>query len=413
MRTAVLLLALSGALTQAPQPAWRTQVVMLGTGTPIPSPDRSGPAVAVIVDDAAYLFDAGAGVVRRAAAAGQAGVKAFAPAQPGGQPSPRFERVFITHLHSDHTLGLADAIFTPWIQGREAPLDVYGPAGLARLVQSILDGNAADIRERIEAPAGPSKDGWRARAHEVTPGEIFRDARVTVRAFAVPHSKWPQAFGYRIDTPDRSIVISGDTVESDAVANACNGCDILIHEVISDAVFRAYPPERQAYHGAAHTLATQVGRVATKGRAKLLVLTHVLSHGVSDDVVLAEVRSTYAGRVVLAKDLDVFPSASQEQESGTTRVAVTGQIRGRVFDEYGASIPDAFVTVQPWNPEADLTRFEVVTDVRGRFDFGGVRPGAYRVTGTARGYGTTVMMQEVAAGVETDVTIVVRRNTGS
>lgn len=307
MKIALLLLALTGALLQtAPQPGVRTQVVMLGTGTPIPDPDRSGPAVAVVVDGTAYLFDAGSGVVRRAAAAGRAGVMAFAPAQQGGQPSPRFDRIFITHLHSDHTLGLADAIFTPWIQGRAAPMDVYGPPGLARLVQSILDGNADDIKERMAAPAGPSPEGWRARAHEVTPGEIFRDTRVTVRAFAVPHSQWPQAFGYRIDTPDRSIVISGDTVESDAVASACNGCDILIHEAISDAAFRAYPPERQAYHGAAHTLASQVGRVATKGRAKLLVLTHVLSHGVADDVVLAEVRSTYAGRVVFAKDLDVY-----------------------------------------------------------------------------------------------------------
>ncbi len=406
MKSWLALLAITLPLMHTtPQPALRTQVVMLGTGTPIPNPDRSGPAVAVIVDDAAYLFDAGSGVVRRAAAAGRAGVKAFAPAQPGGQPSPRFERIFITHLHSDHTLGLADAIFTPWIQGREAPIDVYGPPGLARLVQSILDGNADDIQERIAAPAGPSKDGWRARAHEVKPGEIFRDARVTVRAFAVPHSKWPQAFGYRIDTPDRSIVISGDTVESDAVAAACDGCDILIHEAISDAAFRAYPPERQAYHGAAHTLASQVGRVATKGRAKLLVLTHVLSHGVADDVVMAEVKSTYAGPVVFAKDLDVVTGGAP------ARTAVAGQVRGRVFDEFGASIPEASVSFQPWETTSRLSTFGATTDVRGRFDFGGVAPGVYRVTATALGYETTVMKQEVVAGVETEVTIVVRRRS--
>src|SRR4051812_36184293 len=101
----------------------RTQIVMLGTGTPIPDPDRMGAGVAIIVDSVAYLFDAGTGVVRRAAAAGKNGVKAFAPPSPSAQPAPKFDRVFLTHLHSDHTLGLADVIFTPWIQGREAPLD--------------------------------------------------------------------------------------------------------------------------------------------------------------------------------------------------------------------------------------------------------------------------------------------------
>ena len=139
--------------------ASRTQVVMLGTGTPIPDPDRAGPAVAVVVDSVAYLFDAGAGVGRRAAAAGVKGIKAFAPRTPNGQPSPRFDRVFLTHLHSDHTLGLADAIFTPWIQGRVAPMDIYGPPETQRLVDGILDGNADDIAERLHASGGPSATG--------------------------------------------------------------------------------------------------------------------------------------------------------------------------------------------------------------------------------------------------------------
>jgi len=308
-------LALAAALVQTPAMAAsvdnptatsRTQVVMLGTGTPIPDPDRSGPAVAVVVDDVAYLFDAGAGVVRRAAAAGRAGVKAFAPERPGGQPNPRFQAIFITHLHSDHTLGLADAIFTPWIQGRAAPVDVHGPPGLARLLKSIGDGYADDIHVRTTDPGGPSPDGWRAVAHEVGPGVVYRDDRITVRAFAVQHVEGLHAYGYRIDTPDRSIVISGDTRQSDAVIAACNGCDLLIHEVLSDTAFRAYPPERQPYHAAAHTLATQVGEVATRARAKRLVLTHVIANGASDAVVLGEVRSAFKGPVVLAHDLDVL-----------------------------------------------------------------------------------------------------------
>ncbi len=284
----------------------RTRILMLGTGTPIPDPDRKGPALVIIVDSTAYLFDAGVGVVRQASAAGRLGVVPFAPPRPGVQPNPQFDRIFLTHLHSDHTLGLADAIFTPWIQGRTSPVDIHGPPGTAWLVSTILDGNAEDIQERVAAPAGPSRDGWRARVHEMEPGQVFRDERVTVRAFLVPHSGWRYAYGYRIDTPDRSIVISGDTRESDAVVDACNGCDVLIHEVISDSAFHAYAPERQAYHAAAHTLATGVGRVASRARAGMLILTHILSGGLPDDVILREVRTTFSGRVFLAHDLDVY-----------------------------------------------------------------------------------------------------------
>jgi ribonuclease BN (tRNA processing enzyme) len=303
--------AVLSALVAAPaldraQPAPRTKVLMLGTGTPIPDPDRSGSAVVIVVDTFAYLFDAGPGVMRRASAAGRAGLTMWAPSGFRGQPNPRFEKIFVTHLHSDHTMGLADAIFTPWIQGRRAPVDVYGPPGLAVLVESILAGNMEDIRERVASPAGPSADGWRAKPHEVPPGEVFRDARITVRAFRVPHSEWPNAYGYRIDTPDRSIVISGDTRESDAVATACNGCDVLIHEVYSDSGFKAVPPDRQPYHAGAHTPATGAGRVATKGRAKLLVLTHLLFFGAPEAVMLREASSTFAGRVVVAKDLDTY-----------------------------------------------------------------------------------------------------------
>src|SRR6476469_202229 len=171
----------------------RTQIVMLGTGTPIPDPDRMGQAIAIVVDSVAYLFDAGTGVVRRAAAAGRNGIKAFAPATPKAQPSPKFDRVFLTHLHSDHTLGLADVIFTPWIQGRVEPLDIYGPPGTKRLVQGILDGNAADIEERTHSSGGPSAKGWNSVVHEISEGEVFRDSRITVTAFPVPHADWKYA----------------------------------------------------------------------------------------------------------------------------------------------------------------------------------------------------------------------------
>jgi ribonuclease Z len=214
--------------------------------------------------------------------------------------------VFLTHLHSDHTLGLNDVLFTPWIQGRQAPLELYGPAGTPRLLQGILDGNAEDIQERLNSAGGPSATGWKANVHEIAEGDVYRDERITVRAFAVPHSAWKTAFGYTITTPDRRIVISGDARENPAIARECNGCDLLIHEVYSDRGFATIPAARQPYHAQAHTSATQLGRIATAARPKTLVLYHQLYFGSSDEQLLAEVRKTFAGTVVSAKDLQRF-----------------------------------------------------------------------------------------------------------
>lgn len=276
----------------------RTQVVILGSGTPIPDPERSGPSVAVVVDSVAYLFDAGTGVVRRASAAARSGVTALQPVRLG--------ILFLTHLHSDHTMGLNDVLFTPWIQGRKTPLELFGPPGTQRLVNGIVDGNTEDIRTRLGSSGGPAAGAFGANVHVVSEGIVFRDARVTVRAFAVPHSSWKHAFGYRIQTPDKVIVISGDARANPAIARECNGCDILVHEVYSDTGFTTIPAARKPYHAQAHTSATQLGDIATAARPALLVLYHQLFFGASDSTMLAEVRSRFTGRVVSAKDLDRY-----------------------------------------------------------------------------------------------------------
>ncbi|MCC6772370.1 MAG: MBL fold metallo-hydrolase [Gemmatimonadaceae bacterium] len=285
-------------MASATAQASRTSIILLGTGTPIPAPDRSGPGVAIVVDSVPYLFDAGTGIVRRAAAAARAGTPAL--------QVQRLGRVFLTHLHSDHTMGLNDVMFTPWIQGRQAPLEVYGPPGTRRLVSSIEDGNDEDVHVRIASAGGPSAEGYRGNVHEISEGEVFRDARISVRAFRVPHSTWKYAFGYRIVTPDRIIVLSGDARANPAIARECNGCDVLIHEVYSDAGFATIPPKRQAYHAQAHTSATQLGEIATAARTGLLVLYHQLFFGSTDEQLLAEVRSKFAGTVVSGRDLQRF-----------------------------------------------------------------------------------------------------------
>jgi ribonuclease BN (tRNA processing enzyme) len=283
---------------EAPDYTRGTHVVLLGTGTPNADPERSGPAVAVVVNGAVYLVDAGPGVVRRAAAAAARGIPALA--------SPNLDRVFLTHLHSDHTVGLADLILTPWVLERERPLEVFGPTGTDQMVAHLLMAYDADIRRRIDGLQPQNATGWRAVPRVVAPGVVYRDSNVTVTAVPVPHEDWPEAFAYRFETADRVIVISGDTRPTDAIVAACGGCDVLVHEVYSDAGFAGRPPEWQRYHAHAHTSAGALADLASRARPRLLVLYHQLLWGTAPDELVAEVRRGYDGAVVSGKDLDVF-----------------------------------------------------------------------------------------------------------
>lgn len=276
----------------------RTQIVILGTGTPNADPDRSGPSVAIVVNDTPYIVDFGPGVVRRAAAAHNKGVKGLA--------MPKLTRAFVTHLHSDHTVGYADLIFTPWVLERETPLEVYGPKGLKAMTDHILKAYQEDIDIRLDGLEPANETGYKVNAHEIKPGVVYKDQNVTVKAFLVNHGSWKQAFGYRFDTPDRSIVISGDCAPSESVIENCNGCDVLIHEVYSESGFKTRSPVWQKYHSTFHTSSRQLGQIATKAKPGLLILYHQLYWGRSDEELVNEVRQFYEGKVVSGSDLAVF-----------------------------------------------------------------------------------------------------------
>ncbi len=276
----------------------RTQVVLLGTGTPNAEPDRSGPSVAVVVDDTPYLVDLGPGVVRRAMAANSAGVGALA--------ASKLRTAFITHLHTDHTLGYADFIFTPWVLERDVPVEVFGPAGLREMTEHLLKAYEADVKIRIEGFEPANLEGYKVSVNEIEPGVIYEDERVRVTAFLVPHGSWPQAFGYRFDTPDRSVVISGDTRPTPAIAENCGGCDLLIHEVYSQAGFERRAPVWQRYHASFHTSTLELGEIAARARPGTLVLYHQLPWGSSPEEMLAEIKQVYDGPVVYGKDLDTY-----------------------------------------------------------------------------------------------------------
>jgi ribonuclease BN (tRNA processing enzyme) len=278
------------------------KVIILGSGTPIPDPSASGPCVAVVINGQAYLFDAGPGVVRQAeAAAEKFGMEAL--------DATRLTRLFVTHLHSDHTLGYPDLILTPWVVGRRQPLEVYGPLGIAAMTAHLKQAYAADIKIRTEGTEGLNAARLTVNVHEIsTAGPVYKDANVTVRAIAVKHGSWPQAFGYAIDAGGRTIVISGDTAPSDAIVEACNGCDVLVHEVYSaDRFDLVYGTEHGQYHRTFHTSTRELAKLASRAKPKLLVLYHQLYFGPPEEVDLEkEIRLTYTGIVVSGRDLTVY-----------------------------------------------------------------------------------------------------------
>jgi ribonuclease BN (tRNA processing enzyme) len=280
------------------EPSPTTQLVLLGTGTPNAEPGRYGAAVAVVVNGTPYLVDAGAGVVHRANEAYLRGVEGLEP--------KRLATLFLTHLHTDHTVGLPDLVFTPWVLERGEPIQIFGPSGTEEMAGHVGAAYAEDVRVRLDGlePANPG--GFQIQARDVAPGVVYEDENVTVTAFFVSHGDWEEAFGYRFDTPDRTIVISGDTGPTEAIVEFCGGCDILVHEVYSQAGWERRTPEWQVYHASFHTSGPALGEIAARARTKLLVLTHQLLWGATPEELLEEVRSEFSGTVVYGKDLDVF-----------------------------------------------------------------------------------------------------------
>lgn len=295
--TAIIFLA----ATCVPGQTTKTQVVILGTGTPILNPDRSGPAVAVVVNGTPYLVDFGPGVVRRAAAARDKKITALTPAN--------IKVVFCTHLHSDHTAGLADLYLSPAVEGRPGPLELYGPPGIAEMARHIQAAYVKDVAIRTQGLERGNAKAYKINTHEIRPGIVYKDANVTVRAFAVAHGTWDYSFGYRFDTADRSIVISGDTAPTQAIVRACHGCDLLLHEVYSTAWFQQRTPARQKYHSTFHTSTTALAEIVNKAKPKQLVLYHQLFRQTDDPdkVLIDEIRKAgYSGPVASAHDLDIY-----------------------------------------------------------------------------------------------------------
>ena len=278
-----------------------TKLIVLGSGTPNPDPQRNGSAYAVVVNDKAYLIDFGSGVIRSMAS--------FSP-EWGGEITAmtvkNIEHAFLTHIHSDHTAGLADLLLTPWIMGRNKRINLFGPIGLEKMAESTLQAFEEDINYRIHGTQPSNTIGYKYNFHLLKEGLVFKDINISVEAFKVPHGSFEDAYGFRITSEDKVIVFSGDTGPSKELEKYAVGADILVHEVYSYAGFIKKTKDWQIYHSGHHTSTFEVAELSTRVKPKLLLLSHILFWGSSPEEILQEVRQIYDGKTIIAEDLMII-----------------------------------------------------------------------------------------------------------
>jgi len=293
IKKAVLVLVL-GLLTQLSVAEEAViNVTLLGTGSPVPSFNRFGPSTLVNAGGEVLLFDAGRGAFHRMS---QLGVNLR-----------KVDKLFITHLHSDHIVGVPDILLSGWIFGRKVPLDVYGPKGSKKMFSHLQKAFEYDRKIRVE-DVGLDEKAALAKVKEIKDGIIYESNGVVVRAIEVDHFPIKPAFGYRVDYKGRSVVISGDTVYSDNLLKWSKGVDLLVHEV-------AAAPTKQLAHArsekgggmlAHHIHPQEAGKFFTEAKPRLAVYSHIVLNGVTETDLFNETRKTYDGAFRIGQDLMRF-----------------------------------------------------------------------------------------------------------
>lgn len=264
------------------------EVILLGTGTPVPSHERFGPATLVKVGGLNLLFDAGRGATIRL--------------QQAGLTADQIDHVFLTHLHSDHISGLDDVWITGWIWQRANPLGVWGPAGTNALMRNMHEAYAADIAYRNEN-VGLDITKTHVKTTDIGEGNIFTQNGVTVKAFLVEHAPVKPAYGYRIEFGERVVVISGDTTYSKNLVEHSQGVDLLIHEITAAPKKLLKRNKRLQKIVAYHTTPSQLVDVLSATNPRMTVLHHVLLFGVTEEQVMIDIVDQYSGEVKMGADL--------------------------------------------------------------------------------------------------------------
>jgi ribonuclease BN (tRNA processing enzyme) len=299
-------LACAGALTtaalapaSAQAPRGKTRLILLGTGGgPRPRRASSASAQVIVIDGAAYVIDCGDGVARQLVSA--------------GVPLATVRHVFITHQHSDHTADYGNLLWLGWTAGLRTRVDAWGPPPLAKMTRLFFEMNAADIETRI-ADEGRVPLAPLVHVHELTAGGlVFQDAHVKVTAAVVKHPPVVPSFGYRFDTADRSIVISGDTAPSDDVIALARGADVLVHDALDvsgvDRLVAKVPNAATLKQSilSHHTTAEDAGRVAQAAGVKTLVLSHLVppdDPAITGQMWIDAARIHFRGTVMVGRDL--------------------------------------------------------------------------------------------------------------
>ena len=272
--------------------AQQIEVTLLGTGSPRPIIDRFGPSTLVQAGDQILIFDAGRGAMQRL---NQMGIT-FA----------QLDAVFLTHLHSDHIVGLPDLWLTGWLDGRrDKPIKIFGPIDTSHMMEHLIQAFDFDIHIRIEDDKC-SPAGVKVQVTEVQEGVIYDRSGVRVTAFEVDHRPVSPAFGYRIDYAGRSVVLSGDTRFSTNLIQFADRVDLLVHEVAdaSDKVLEKHPGIARAF--AHHVNAREAGEIFRRTKPKLAVYSHIILAGIDIPGLLSLTRSKYSGPLMVGEDLTKF-----------------------------------------------------------------------------------------------------------
>jgi ribonuclease Z len=270
------------------------KVTLLGTGYPRPVMERFGPSILVEAGKEKLLFDCGRGAAQRLY---QLQV-----------PFSDVTALFLTHLHSDHVVGIPDFYLTGWIFGRSAPLRVWGPEGTAEMMSHLQQAYQFDIHVRRDVDEKLPAQGMTVIANDVGQGVVYQNGELKVTAFTVDHAPVKPAFGYRIDYSGHSVVLSGDTRYSPNLIQFAQGTDLLIHEVLDPEAYRAsdhlYTPEQKQRVIDHHTTPEQAGIVFSRVKPKLAVYSHIVPFNASD--LAAHTRKTYSGPLEVGEDLMSF-----------------------------------------------------------------------------------------------------------